>query len=149
MLNPQTLKTITMRSNRYGLEYRDFVRGYLTKDPATTDLEIIGCIAANEMMITIAPSNDTIKIAYRKVREKWARERWAVKTNRPHNLDAQFKTFINAQVGNLLESYGEEFMDFVVGHTDILTREDIPEKHKSALKLLDYYLSDVTDHVRY
>lgn len=142
-------KNICQRANRYGANYRDFVRGYLVNAPNTTELAIIGAIAANEMSVTMSPNNETIKIATRKVREKWARGQWPNKQTRPQNLDPKFHQVFEAGIVNLLESYQDEFYDFLAGHTDLLRRDDIPTSHRELLRNLDYFMCDVTDHTRY
>ena len=143
-----TRQTI-IRANRFGTEFRDFVRGIIAHNSNTTEMQILGCIAANEMGVTIGPSNNAIQIATQKTCEKWARKKWGSKNTRPKNWQLKFTAHINATIINFLESYQGEFIDFVVGYSDLMNRQEIPTAHREALELLDYFLCDISDHVRY
>jgi hypothetical protein len=142
-------KKIAERSNRFGANYRDVARHYFSLPPGrgnNHEMGVLGCIVAADSGTVIYPENLTIKIALSKTRKKWCKQ---------HNIQdsemarSKFLTEMNNAIKTMLDSYGDEFMEFAMGDSSLMEDPRTTEKQKNHLRFLDFYLTEIADHIRY
>lgn len=124
-----------INTNCFGPEFRDFARGILRTNPKTPTIAILGCIAAMEVGVIIPITHKTIQIACNHAITRWMRAY-------THQNRGRAEQNMNMFLNNLMESHQQEFIEFVVGDPHMC-------KSNPKLHIIDNFLTEVTDHVRY
>ena len=133
----------------FGPEFYDFVNGQ-TRSHNPQLITLIACVAAIDMGEVVLPNNRKLKEAQRTLWNRAKRSpdflpyKQAVKNDFPKFLCA-----ISNDCREIFNTYGVDFVDFIVGHTELMYRDGVSQRNKQVLQGIDFYLRVLQDSLRY
>lgn len=133
----------------FGPEFSDFVNGRI-KSHNPQMLSLIASVAAIDMGEVVMPGSRKMKDAQSKLWNRSKRSQDFLPYKQATRNDfAKFTTAISNDIRELFTMFQGEFVDFIVGYTDLLKRDDLSVRVKQLLHAIDFYLRVLQDSLRY
>lgn len=133
----------------FGPEFYDFVNGRIRSHNPLL-ISLIASVAAIDIGEVVLPSSRKMKDAQSKLWNRAKRSPDFLPYKQVVRNDFQkFIVAISNDCREIFNTYGADFVDFILGHTELMHRDGVSQRNKQILQGIDFYLRVLQDSLRY
>jgi hypothetical protein len=133
----------------FGPEFYNFVSGRIRSHNPQL-ITLIASVAAIDIGEVVLPSSRKMKDAQSKLWNRAKRSPDFLPYKQVVRNDFQkFIVAISNDCREIFNTYGQEFVDFILGHTELMHRDGVSQRNKQILQGIDFYLRVLQDSLRY